>query len=83
DPAGGYALRLPQGGVRILPPEALAAVLPGVEAPTLPFLAGYVIRTDDGNAAIRARLGEALRPVPGGLMVPPALAGGAALVFAA
>lgn len=83
DPAGGYALRLPQGGVRILPPEALGAVLPGVEAPTLPFLAGYVIRTDDGNAAIRARLGEALQPVPGGLMVPPALAGGAALVFAA
>lgn len=82
DPAGGYALPLPQGRLRILPPGALAGVLPGVVAPALPFLAGFVIRTDDGNAAARALLAELLQPVPGGLMVPPALAGGAALVFA-
>lgn len=83
DPAGGYRLPLPQGRVRILPPEALAAVLPGVVAPTLPYLAGFVLRTDDGNATAR-RLwsGLPLRPVPGGIMVPPELAGGAALVLA-
>jgi hypothetical protein len=83
DPAGGYRLPLPQGRVRILPPEALAAVLPGVVAPTMPFLAGFVLRTDDGNAAAR-RLwaGLPLRQVPGGIMVPPELAGGAALVLA-
>ncbi|MCQ4161422.1 VOC family protein [Roseomonas sp. GC11] len=83
DPAGGYALPLARGRVRILPPEALAVVLPGVVAPALPFLAAHVLRTDDGNAALRARLGDELRPVPGGLMVPPERAGGAALVFAA
>ena len=84
DPAGGYALPLPRGRLRILPPEALAAVLPGVEAPTLPFFAGYVLRTADGNAAVRRLLGGMpLREVPGGLMVPPALAGGTALVFRA
>lgn len=83
DPAGGYALTLPQGLIRILPAGALGTVLPGVAVPDLPFLAGFTIRTDDGNAAARALLGERLRPVPGGLMVPPEEAGGAALVFAA
>lgn len=83
DPAGGFALPLPQGRVRILPAEALEAVLPGVVAPTLPFIAGYVLRTED-SAATAARILEGLdtRPAPEGLMVPPALAGGAALVFA-
>ncbi|WP_431282868.1 VOC family protein [Humitalea sp. 24SJ18S-53] len=82
DPAGGFALALPDGGrVRMLTPDALPAVLPGVAAPTLPFLAGYVLRTDDGNAAVRS-LGLPVVPVPGGLMVPPAHAGGSALVFA-
>ncbi|WP_083747383.1 VOC family protein [Teichococcus deserti] len=79
--AGGLLLQLPRGALRILPPEALPAVLPGVAIPNLPFTAGCVLRTDDGNAAVRALLGDVLQPVPGGLMVPPALAGGAALVF--
>jgi hypothetical protein len=83
DPAGGFALPLPQGRVRILPPEALEAVLPGVAAPVLPFIAGYVLRTEDG-AATAARILQGLdtRAAPEGLMVPPTLAGGAALVFA-
>ncbi|WP_159994329.1 VOC family protein [Roseomonas sp. 18066] len=81
DGAGGWVLRLPRGAVRILPPAALPAVLPGVAVPSLPFTAGFVVRTDDGNAAVRALLGDVLQPVAEGLMVPPALAGGAALVF--
>ncbi|HWX49821.1 MAG TPA: VOC family protein [Roseomonas sp.] len=82
DSAGGYALPLPHGRVRILPAEALGAVLPGVTAPTLPFLAGFTVRTEDGNAAVRRLLdGLPLREAPEGLMVPPELAGGAALVF--
>jgi hypothetical protein len=81
DPAGGYVLPLPQGRVRILPPEALPAVLPGVAIPALPFLAGCTLRTDDGNAAIRRIAGAAPRDIPGGLMVPPEAAGGTALVF--
>jgi hypothetical protein len=70
--------------VRILTPEGLARVLPGVAPPALPGMAGMVLRTGDGNAAARRVLaGLATREVPdGGLMVPPALAGGAAVVFA-
>ncbi len=82
DPAGGFALPLPDGGrVRILAPDALADVLPGVVPPTWPFLAGFVLATDDGNAAVQ-RLGLPVVPVPLGLMVPPGQAGGTALVFA-
>ena len=77
DPQGGFALELAQGTVRILPLEALAAVLPGVAPPALPFMAGLVVRTDDGAASVRALVPE-LRPVPGGLMT---TAGGAAIVF--
>ena len=80
DPAGGFALSLARGLVRILPPDALGDVLPGVVAPTLPFMAGLVVRTDDGMAAVRA-LRPDLVPVPDGLMATPDQAGGAAVVF--
>jgi hypothetical protein len=85
DPAGGYALPLRAGSLRVLPPEALEAVLPGVAPPALPCIAGFVVRTDDGNRAAAHRLaGLPTRKAPGGgILVPPALAGGAALVFRA
>jgi len=77
DPAGGFALELARGIVRILPPDALPAVLPGLAPPTLPFMAGLVVRTEDDAATIRT-LVPGLRPVPGGVMT---TAGGAAIVF--
>lgn len=80
DPAGGFALPLVPGLVRVLPLDALDAVLPGVVPPTLPFMAGMVVRTADGCAAVR-ELVPGLVPAPGGWMAPPALVGGAALVF--
>lgn len=103
DPAGGYLLALPglagaagpeapllRTTLRILPAEALPTVLPGVQAPASPCIAGMVVRTGDANAAVIALLAEAgipALPAPGlwgeGLMVPPDHAGGAALVFAA
>jgi hypothetical protein len=95
DPAGGFLLRLPGAAgaagprspametrLRVLEPGALGAVLPGVAMPTSPFLAGMVVRTGDGNGAVRRLLGDVLREAPEGLMVPPERAGGAALVFA-
>lgn len=86
DSAGGFALPLPDGTrVRVLDPEGLAAELPGVAPPSLPFLAGFVIRTSDANAAARRVLAglAGLGTTPGGgLLVPPEHAGGAALVFA-
>jgi len=100
DPAGGYRLVLPgaagaagpqapltQTTLRILEEAAIPRLLPGVEVPCLPFMAGMVVRTGDGNAAARRVLhGIPAVKAPGdwgaGLMVPPEFAGGAALVFA-
>jgi hypothetical protein len=95
DPLAGFRLRLPgaAGGagpkgpklettVRILPPEALPRVLPDVTPPSLPFMAGMVIRTADAGAAARALLGGLLRETTVGAMVPPRHAGGAAVIFA-
>jgi hypothetical protein len=69
--------------VAILAPEDLPATLPGVGIPDLPFMAGFFVKTADGNAAVRRLLGHLpLVELPGGaVMVPPAHAAGAALVF--
>jgi hypothetical protein len=96
DSLAGFRLRLPGGAraagpdspqmetrIRILPAEALPRALPGVTAPSLPFIAGFTIRTADKGASARALLnGLELREAPEGAMVPPELAGGAAIVFA-
>lgn len=96
DPAGGFLMRFPgadgaagpksrkmETRVRILTPEGLAKVLPGVTQPVSPYMAGMVLRTDDGGVAARKVLaGIQTRTAPDGLMVPPEAACGAALVFA-
>lgn len=94
--AGGFLLRFPGGAgvagpqapametrVSICAPEDLPATLPGVAIPDLPFMAGFWVQTSDGNAAVRRLLAHLpLVELPGGaLMVPPAHAAGAALVF--
>lgn len=95
DPAGGFLLRLPGAAraagpfapvmetrVRVLAEAALPAVLPGVTAPASPFMAGMVVRTADAGAAARRVLaGLPVAEVAGGLLVPPALAAGAAILF--
>lgn len=63
DPEGGLALRLPQGTVRVLPPEAALRLLPGAALPALPAMLGIAIRTQDGNAAIAALLGASPGPL--------------------
>lgn len=96
DPAGGFLLRLPGAAraagpfapametrVRILAEAALPEVLPGVSPPVSPFMAGMVVRTEDGGAAARQVLqGIPTVEAPAGVMVPPAFAAGAAVVFA-
>jgi hypothetical protein len=68
--------------VRVLTPEALASVLPGVAPPASPFMAGMVVRTTDGAASARRILaGIPTREAPEGIMVPPEFAAGAALIF--
>lgn len=96
DPAGGFLMRFPGAAgvagprsgkmetrVRILTPDGLGKVLPGVAQKASPFMAGMVLRTADGAAAARRVLaGIPTRDAPDGLMVPPEAACGAALVFA-
>jgi len=40
DPLGGYALDLPRGRVRLLPPDAVHALLPETSAAMLPSIVG-------------------------------------------
>ncbi len=56
DPVGGYALDLPRGRIRLLPPEALDSLLLAPVPPTLPWIAGLTLRTGDGNASLARRL---------------------------
>jgi hypothetical protein len=80
--AGGYALNFEHSRLRLLPPEALRAELPEVAIGSLPLIAAIALRTDDGAKAIR-RLsqGVAHRETPGGVVVAPEAAGGAAIIF--
>jgi hypothetical protein len=78
DPAGGYALPLAHGQVRILPPDALNSVLPDVAIPSLPFVAGIIVRTADANAAVNQLLKHRSVRTPAGRL---AHAAGAAVLF--
>jgi hypothetical protein len=85
DPASGFALELSPGRVRMLPEAALPAVLPGISVPCLPFIAGMVVATADGNRAVSALLAERRllhRAIQRGVLVTPEVAGGAAVLFA-
>ncbi len=75
-PAGGFVLALPEGEVRILPPDALRTDLPGIVIPPLPCIAGLVVGTSDNNTAVSMMaIG---RKVAGGYL---AKAAGAAILF--
>lgn len=75
----GFAL---QGArMRLVSADHLAGVLPGVVPPSLPYIAGVEIETADEAAAIRAIAGGRGSDTPHGFLVPPALAGGTALIF--
>ena len=50
DPAGGFALDLARGRVRLLPPDA--------DASAVPCIGGLSVRTSDGNAAVGRLLAE-------------------------
>ena len=96
DPLGGFRIALPGAAgaagprspamettLRVLPPEAVPRLFPGVSPPALPSVVGMVVRTADGAASARRVLaGLPIAEAPDGPMAPPDLAGGAALVFA-
>jgi hypothetical protein len=73
----GAVIALKQGRVRF----TAGAAFSGVAAPTLPFIAGVVLRTDDGGAAIRRLAGARGRDTAEGFLLPPEHAGGSALLF--
>jgi hypothetical protein len=76
DPAGGFALVLAAGRVRVLPPDAVGLALPGVELRPSPFVAGITVRTDDDNHAVAGN--PQARRVPGGHLM---AASGTAVLF--
>ena len=95
DPLGGFRMAFPGAAgaagprspampttLRVLPPAAVPRLFPGVAPPALPSVVGMKVRTADGTAAARRVLaGLPIAETPDGPMVPPELAGGAALVF--
>jgi Glyoxalase-like domain len=84
DPAGGFALDLAHGRVRLLPETALQSVLPDCDCAGLPRIVGLGVRTADGNEAVSRLLAErgiAYRVHGDALLVAPDAAGGAALRF--
>jgi len=82
DADGGFALNFEHSRLRLLPAEALHAELPEVKIGSLPLIAAITLRTDDGASAIR-RLAQGIahREAPGGLVIAPEAAGGAAIIF--
>jgi hypothetical protein len=82
DPVAGFVMAMGRGRVRVLPADALGLVYPGVTAPASPCIAGMTVATQDGCAALRPILaGIAHAAVGDGVLVMPAVAGGAALLF--
>ena len=84
DPEGGFQLDLPRGQVRMLSPEAVAQVFPGIAIPCLPFIAGIKVRTDDGAKAAERLLTERAIPhrrITGALLIDPEATGGVALLL--
>ena len=82
DPAGGFAMPMARGRVRMLAPDALGAVYEGITAPALPCIAGMTIATADCCATLCALLGDVPhRALGDGVLISPAAAGGAALLF--
>jgi catechol 2,3-dioxygenase-like lactoylglutathione lyase family enzyme len=76
DPAGGFALELARGRVRLLPPDT--------DASAVPCITGLRVRTSDGNVAIGRLLAE--RGIPHGarnnaLIVHAVAAGGVVVRF--
>ena len=82
DRAGGFVLPMPRGRVRMLPPEAIGVVYPGVVAPAVPSIAGMTVATSDRCASLRPLLTNIRHSTVGeGVLVHPDAAGGAALLF--
>ena len=79
--AGLTSFALGDARMTLVNPGMLDSILPGVVPPSLPFIAGVLIHTADGTAAIRAIAGAAGRETAAGFMVPPEAAGGTALLF--
>jgi catechol 2,3-dioxygenase-like lactoylglutathione lyase family enzyme len=80
--AGLTSFRLGDARMTLVSPGMLDTIMPGVQPPSLPFIAGVLVLTADRAAAIRGIAGPRGQDTPTGFMVAPASAGGAALIFA-
>lgn len=80
--AGLTSFRLGDDLLSLVVPGMLGSIFPGVAPPSLPFIAGVRLLTDDRAHAIRAIAGDRARAVDDAVMIPPEHAGGCALLFA-
>ena len=85
-PVGGWALDLQRGRVVILSKDALGTALPGIDVPTLPFMAAFAVEAPD-LASVRALLAAngvaILLDTPDAVAAAPVPELGAAAVFIA
>ena len=83
---GGWALDLQRGRVVILSKDALGTALPGIDVPTLPFMAAFAVEAPD-LASVRALLAAngvaILLDTPDAVAAAPVPELGAAAVFIA
>lgn len=82
--AGGWRLQFAHSALTLVAPDHLATILPAAVIPCLPFIAGYVVATDDGNNAAATMLTRndiEFTRRRDDLIVPAHAAGGATLVF--
>ena len=81
---GGWRFAFSHGQLTLISPAQLPDLLPGAQAPALPFIAGSIVTTDDRNRAVAALLaknGVAASRRGEDIIVPASEAGGATLVF--
>jgi catechol 2,3-dioxygenase-like lactoylglutathione lyase family enzyme len=80
----GWRFAFSQGRLTLVPSAQLADALPGAQAAALPFIAGYVVTTDDRNHAVLSLLkknGIAWSQRGDDIIVGAPDAGGATLMF--
>jgi catechol 2,3-dioxygenase-like lactoylglutathione lyase family enzyme len=74
-------IQLRQGGIMVTDEASLGTIFPNAIVPDLPFIAGAILRTGDGAAAIRDIAHDKGESAIGGFAVHADHAGGASLLF--
>ena len=85
DEADGASVRLPLGAIRFLDAGGLARRYPGVTPPTMPWAAGFAVRSDDLDGTARYLESRGIAPTHTGdrLWIAPSCGEGVIIEFVA